>query len=76
MTPKRWARRAVTRNAIRRQIYAMVDVDGSPPSPHADVAWVVRLRAEFSRKTFVSASSDALKQAVRDELRTLWARAA
>jgi ribonuclease P protein component len=23
MTPKRWARRAVTRNAIRRQIYAV-----------------------------------------------------
>lgn len=76
MTPKRWARRAVTRNAIRRQIYAMAATEGTPPAAHADVAWVVRLRAGFDRKTFISASSEALKQAVRTELRQLWARAA
>jgi ribonuclease P protein component len=29
---------------------------------------VVRLRSEFSRKQFVSATSDALKRAVRAEL--------
>lgn len=76
MTPKRWARRAVTRNAIRRQIYAMVQDEGPPPAAAPDMAWVVRLRAEFSRKTYVSAVSEALKGAVRDELRALWARAA
>ncbi|MFT4191960.1 MAG: ribonuclease P protein component [Comamonas sp.] len=75
MTPKRWARRAVTRNAIRRQIYALTLAEGAPPAGPAHVAWVVRLRAEFSRKTFVSASSDALRQAVRAELRVLWSRA-
>jgi ribonuclease P protein component len=74
MTPKRWARRAVTRNAIRRQIYAQALVEGAPMTSLPQVAWVVRLRAEFSRKHFISASSDALKQAVRAELQQLWSR--
>jgi ribonuclease P protein component len=38
-------------------------------------AHVVRLRSEFSRKQFVSATSDPLKQAVRDELHQLFSRA-
>jgi ribonuclease P protein component len=37
-------------------------------------AWVVRLRSEFSRKQFVSASSDLLKRAVRAELELLLGR--
>jgi len=71
MVPKRWARRAVTRNAIRRQIYALAD---GAPLPQA--AHVVRLRAGFDRSRFASASSDALKRAVRAELEQLFARAA
>ncbi len=63
--PKRWARRAVTRNSIRRQVYEVARCR-SGALPHA--ALVVRLRSEFSRQRFVSASSDALKRAVRDEL--------
>ena len=73
MVPKRWARRAVTRNAIKRQIYA-VAAERRAELPHA--AHVVRLRAAFDRKQFVSASSDALKSAVRAELQQLFARAA
>jgi ribonuclease P protein component len=65
MVPKRWAKRAVTRNAIKRQIYT-VSADFSPPQREA--AFVVRLRRDFSRKVFLSASSDLLKQAVRTEL--------
>jgi ribonuclease P protein component len=65
MVPKRWAKRAVTRNAIKRQIYT-VSADFSPP--HREAAFVVRLRRDFSRKVFLSASSDQLKQAVRSEL--------
>ena len=42
MVPKRWARRAVTRNAIKRQVYA-VAADFAPRLPGA--AHVVRLRA-------------------------------
>ena len=73
MLPKRWARRAVTRNTIRRQIYEVSRVAGSA-LPQA--ALVVRLRSEFSRKQFVSATSDALKTAVRAELTQLMGRVA
>jgi len=72
MVPKRWARRAVTRNTIKRQIYgvaAALELQ-LPPAAH-----VVRLRATFDRKQFVSASSDPLKQAVRAELQQLFERA-
>jgi ribonuclease P protein component len=72
MVPKRWARRAVTRNAIKRQIYT-VSAAVAESLPRA--AHVVRLRAAFDRKQFVSASSDALKAAVRTELQQLLARA-
>ena len=65
MVPKRWAKRAVTRNAIKRQIYTVSAVF-LPRYPQ--VAWVVRLRRDFARKEFVSASSAALKQAVRSEV--------
>jgi ribonuclease P protein component len=71
MTPKRWARRAVTRNAIRRQIYA-VGQTLTPPL-HAG-AHLVRLRAAFAPKQFPSACSDALKRAVRAELLQLFER--
>lgn len=66
--PKRWARRAVTRNTIRRQIYELARTMGDV-LPGA--AMVVRLRSEFSRKVFISATSDVLKAAVRAELQSL-----
>lgn len=72
MVPKRWARRAVTRNAIKRQIYA-IGADFEPQLPMA--AHVVRLRSTFDRKQFPSATSDALKRAVRKELDQLFAYA-
>lgn len=72
LVPKRWAKRAVTRNTIKRQIF---NVSASfehrlPPAAH-----VVRLRSTFDRKEFISATSDALKLAVRTELEELFARA-
>lgn len=71
--PKRWARRAVTRNAIRRQVYETARL---LPGGLPQAAWVVRLRSEFSRKEYVSAMSEPLKMAVRVELQALWARVA
>ena len=71
LVPKRWAKRAVTRNAIKRQIYT-VSLGLEPPLPQA--AHVVRLRTAFDRKQFVSATSEALKQAVRGELHELFAK--
>ena len=72
LVPKRWAKRAVTRNAIRRQIHA-AGLAFEPRLPIA--AHVVRLRAGFDRKQFVSASSQVLKQAVRAELAQLFSGA-
>jgi ribonuclease P protein component len=73
LIPKRWARRAVTRNAIKRQIF---NVSQSLETELPAAAHVVRLCAAFDRARFVSASSDALKQAVRAELHQLFTRAA
>ncbi len=69
LIPKRWAKRAVTRNAIRRQIYGVM-AQWAPQLPVA--AHVVRLRASFDPKQFSSATSDALKQALRTELQQLF----
>ncbi|WP_090129811.1 ribonuclease P protein component [Limnohabitans sp. Rim11] len=73
MVPKRWARRAVTRNAIKRQIYA-ISAQFEVRLPCA--AHVVRLRSEFDRRQFISATSPLLKNAVRLELEQLFERAA
>jgi ribonuclease P protein component len=71
MVPKRWAKRAVTRNTIKRQIYAAgVSLSGQFPK----AAFLIRLRQEFSRKAFPSASSSALQVAVRAELLELLQR--
>jgi ribonuclease P protein component len=72
IVPKRWARRAVTRNAIKRQIYT-VSLDFEATLPAA--AHVVRLRTGFDKAQFHSATSPALKQAVRAELQRLFAGA-
>lgn len=74
MVPKRWARRAVTRNSIKRQIYTVSGAASEGLLQRS--AHVVRLRAAFDRKAFVSATSDRLKAAVRAELQQLLTRAA
>ena len=68
LTPKRWAKRAVTRNLIKRQIYEVSALYAHELTP---TAHVVRLRAEFDKRHFVSASSVALKKAIRNELTQL-----
>lgn len=69
MVPKRWAKRAVTRNAIKRQIYS-VSQEFEPGL--AKVAHLVRLRAGFDKAQFPSATSEPLKAAVRLELQRLF----
>ena len=73
VVPKRWAKRAVTRNGIRRQIYTVSESFASrlPAAAH-----VVRLRTDFARAQFPSAWSDALKSAVRGELLQLFEKVA
>jgi ribonuclease P protein component len=67
MSPKRFAKRAVTRNLIKRQIYAL-----TTESPLTAAAYVVRLKAPFAKDQFKSASSDALKRVVRAELKQIF----
>lgn len=65
MLPKKWAKRAVTRNAIRRQVYRVSEQlnQNAPAFVH-----VVRMKKGLDPKTFFSASSVALKSAIYQEL--------
>ncbi|MFM7697816.1 MAG: ribonuclease P protein component [Limnohabitans sp.] len=72
VVPKRWAKRAVTRNTIKRQIYAMA-AHRTWPLPASDR--VVRLRKAFDKRLFGSATSWALKAAVKLELQLLFDKA-
>lgn len=72
VVPKRHARRAVTRNLLRRQIRATAERFASRLRPGL---WVVRLRSPFAREQFPSAASEALALAVRSELEQLFGRA-
>jgi ribonuclease P protein component len=70
--PKRHARRAVSRNMLRRQIRAAVQRHEVELDPGL---WLVRLRQPFATKTFVSADSPALRRAAATELDQLLMRA-
>ena len=65
LLPKRWAKRAVTRNAMRRQIYAAFALQQAQLAP---VPHLVRLRAAMDPAVFTSACSAPLKKAVRQEI--------
>ncbi len=69
VVPKRHARRAVTRNLIKRQMREAVR--------HRRLAagtWVVRLRSAFDPARFSAAASPALRKAAREELAVLFDR--
>ena len=70
MVPKRWARRAVTRNLIKRQIYSLARQHLHP----SDAAYLVRLRSAYEKRQLPSAASDGLRVAVRSELEQLYFR--
>ena len=71
VVPKRHARRAVTRNLLKRQIRASFERHES----HLPCGlWLVRLRAGFASTEFISARSIALAQAARAELDGLLSR--
>jgi ribonuclease P protein component len=73
VVPKRHAKRSVTRTLIKRQIRAVV-LTHAASIPHGLL--VVRLRAPFDRSHFVSAASDALRNAAHAELDGLMISAA
>jgi len=71
--PKRWAKRAVTRNTIRRQIY-QAWAEWQPRMPEG--VHVVRLKQGFAATQFHSATSPVLKTVLRQELNQLFAQQA
>ena len=72
LVPKRWAKRAVTRNTIKRQIYHVSLLFEPQLAPGAHV---VRLRSAFDTKLFPSAASVPLRAALRQELIGLFGQA-
>ena len=73
VVPKRHAKRAVTRTLIKRQMRAVMQAHATHLSSGL---WVLRLRAPFDRKVFISAASEPLRCLVHDELTLLVQRAA
>jgi ribonuclease P protein component len=73
VVPKRHARRAVTRNLLKRQMRQAMAAHAERLPPGL---WVLRLRSPFERSRFVSAASAALRAAARDELDQLLQQAA
>lgn len=73
LTPKRFAKKAVTRNTIRRLVYETTRAWAEKLEPNA---YVVRLRASYNTEKFVSASSDVLKKALAQELTQLFKQVA
>jgi ribonuclease P protein component len=71
VVPKRHAKRAVTRSLLKRQIRSTF-------AAHAQTLpagqWLVRLRAPFAPPQFISARSEALALAARNELEVLLSR--
>jgi ribonuclease P protein component len=68
VVPKRHARRSVTRTLVKREMRSGVG-NVSAALPPGD--WVVRLRAPFDPKRYLSARSEALLHEVRAELAQL-----
>ena len=73
VVPKRHARRAVTRSLLKRQMRALMERQAEALAPGL---WVLRLKAPFDRKQFVSPASAPLRSSVHDELALLLQRAA
>ena len=72
VVPKRHARRAVTRNMLRRQVRAAMLRQQALLQPGL---WLVRLRQGFAAGDYAAADSVALRTAAAAELDRLLARA-
>lgn len=73
VVPKRHARRAVTRNLLKRQMRAHAEQHRGRLPPGQ---WLIRLRAPFDPRQHLSAASARLRDAASSELATVFARAA
>lgn len=73
VVPKRHAKRAVTRNLIKRQLREAMRRHGAALPPGL---WVVRLRAPIDRTEFRSPASECLRESARSEIEQLFHQAA
>jgi len=73
VVPKRLARRAVTRQLLKRQMREALRRHAARLGPGL---WVLRLQRGFDVRQYVAAASGALRGEVRVELDALLARAA
>ena len=73
IVPKRQARRAVTRNLLKRQ---MLECFHRPAATLPTGLWLLRLHAGFVVRDYPSARSDLLALSARAELERLLAAAA
>jgi len=70
LVPKRWAKRAVTRNTLKRLIYAHLELN--------ELFWckthvmVIRLKKEIGKNEFISATSSHLKTTINADLTELF----
>lgn len=72
VVPKRYARRAVTRNLVKRQMRAQA-VGNQHRLPSGQ--WLIRLRAPFDARLFTSAASARLQSTIRAELELVFDKA-
>lgn len=75
VVPKRLARRAVTRNLVKRLGRSSLSDQLSGAQPLPPGLWVLRLRSPIDRKQYPSARSEPLRLALREDLQLLWRRA-
>jgi ribonuclease P protein component len=73
LVPKRWAKRAVTRNSVKRQIFSVVSEYQA--HLHLEQAMVIRLRREIKKSEFKSARSSELLKKIKNELHELLVKA-
>ena len=69
LVPKRCAKRAVTRNSIKRQIRSVVSIQTKLLSNRA---YVIRLHKEIKNIQCKSANSDHIKELIRNDLIVLF----
>jgi ribonuclease P protein component len=72
LVPKRWAKRAVTRNTLKRLIYAHLEKNESAWA-NEQIA-VVRLKKQIAKTEFISATSPYLKMVIKADLVELFKR--
>ena len=69
LVPKRCAKRAVTRNSIKRQIRSIVSEQTKLSS---NKAYVIRLHKVIKQTHSISANSDYIKEIIRNDLIVLF----